>query len=936
MVRRIFFLLFALSVCMTGYADKLDSLETLLKEKTVKQEKIYIHTDNNCYFVGDTIWYKAYVVNADNLKPTTYSKVLYVELLTPDGYLVERQQLYIRDDGTTTCQFALSDSLYSGYYEVRAYTKWQLNFNRKIRPHSSQNRFEFYSKQFETNYFREYEGLYSRVFPIYEKPKQSGDYTNKCIIPRPKQRVYADKPAIQVNFYPEGGHIIEGLDCRIAFEVKDNDGMELESSVGALDNGLFIKPTYGGRGVFEYNAQKAPHEATFEYMDKKYTFKLPEVQKTGVTIRGGEPGKGDMTFTINAKGVTVAAYSITCRGRLVTFGKNPGEKIVARECPTGINDLTLYDENARPIASRLFFVDNHDVGETAAIALTSGSKAVDKKTELQPYEKIDMTLTGQTPMSIAVHDKSSQDESYDDGNMLTDMLLTGELRGFVANASQYFKPEAERKLDLLMMVQGWRRYKRIDKIYFLPERNMSYEGQVLNVPSNANIIDISDINDLSQYGNDRSNYVLVSPMGNRALTQSTWQEMQGRLFTGVVETKSYTAPTLSQDTEEVTDEPEMEGFTDATIDENRYENPNLTYKRFKNKDVVIEGEIVKGTETADVKAEVDDNGYFKINLPWFTDQAVLFITAYENKDSVKRGLHGVKNSKKMDETQYPKYYVKRNMDFPVFTEPYSWYQCNLPEDGSYCKDIEDDEEEEELGPENNRLAGEHYLQNVTVRKFRKTKRKLDYNKPAVVMDAYKLYNEMTDYGLSYGVLDMTRFAKQVSTYLFGYLDQATDAKIRGLINDNKTSFYRNYVQTSSEHDIPMSKGAMLPMLRLSGMRNIRAYTDYDKRNGTHLEIDGAPAVTISIEAMDGRRYTYRDRRYILDGVTYAEEFYNPDYSNVKPAEPTDYRRTLYWNPYATPDSDGKFQATFYNNASKETRVEVTACGLDKEGKIFVK
>ena len=35
---------------------------------------------------------------------------------------------------------------------------------------------------------------------------------------------YADKPEMQVNFYPEGGHIIEGLDCRIAFEVKDNDG----------------------------------------------------------------------------------------------------------------------------------------------------------------------------------------------------------------------------------------------------------------------------------------------------------------------------------------------------------------------------------------------------------------------------------------------------------------------------------------------------------------------------------------------------------------------------------------------------------------------------------------------------------------------------------------------------------------------------------------
>ena len=937
-MKRIISLILLVTASCVCFADKLDSLEYLLKEKSVTQEKIYIHTDNNCYFVGDTLWYKAYVVMADSLKPTRYSKVLYVELLTPDGYLVERQQLYIKDDGTAACQFALSDSLYSGYYEVRAYTKWQLNFNRKIRPHSSQNRFEFYSKQFETNYFREYEGLYSRVFPIYEKPKQPGDYTDKCIIPRPKQRIYADKPEIQVKFYPEGGHIIEGMDCRIAFEVKDNDGQELGSSIGSLDNGLFIKPSHGGRGVFEYNAQKPPKEATFEYMDKKYTFPLPTAQASGVVIRGDKQTKGGREFVVKAKGVTVAAYSVKCRGRLITFGRNPGEKIVLENCPTGINDLTLYDEQARPLASRLFFVNNKDKETQANISMTSGDKAVNSKTELQPYEKIDLTVNSQVPMSIAVYDKSTQDLSYNDGNMLTDMLLTGELHGFVANVSQYFKEGAEEKLDLLMMVQGWRRYKRIDKIYFLPERNLSYEGQVLNVPSNANIIDIDDVNDLSQYGSDRSNYVLVSPMGNKALTQTKWLEMQGRLLTGVIETKTQTqtSPTLSQDTEEVSDEPAMEEFVDATIDENRNDNPLLTYKRFKNKDVMIEGEIVKGTETADVKAKVDENGFFKINLPWYTDQAIFFITAYENKDSLKRGLHGVKNSKKMDETQYPKYYVKRTMDFPVFCEPYSWYQCNLPEDENYCLDETEGDDDSALGPENNRLAGEHYLQNVTVRKYRRSKRKLNYEKPAIVIDAYKLYNEMTDYGLSYGVLDMTRFAKQATTYLFGYLDQATDAKIRGLINDNKTTFYRNYVQTSSEHDIPMTKTAMLDLLRLNSMRNIRAYTDYDKRNGTHLEVDGAPAVTLCIESLDGgKRYTYRDRRYILDGITYAEEFYKPDYSNVKPAEPTDYRRTLYWNPYATPDADGVFRATFYNNSSKDTRVDVSACGLDKNGKITI-
>ena len=63
------------------------------------QEKVYLHIDNTCYFVGDTVWYKAYVTRSDKGWLTDLSKIMYVELLTPDGYLVERQQLKM-EDGT--------------------------------------------------------------------------------------------------------------------------------------------------------------------------------------------------------------------------------------------------------------------------------------------------------------------------------------------------------------------------------------------------------------------------------------------------------------------------------------------------------------------------------------------------------------------------------------------------------------------------------------------------------------------------------------------------------------------------------------------------------------------------------------------------------------------------------------------------------------------
>ena len=82
---------------LSAHADAIDSLETVLRDKPQIQEKIYLHLDNNCYFLGDTIWYKAYVVTADDLHPTNLSKLLYVELLNSDGFVVDRQHVIVSD-----------------------------------------------------------------------------------------------------------------------------------------------------------------------------------------------------------------------------------------------------------------------------------------------------------------------------------------------------------------------------------------------------------------------------------------------------------------------------------------------------------------------------------------------------------------------------------------------------------------------------------------------------------------------------------------------------------------------------------------------------------------------------------------------------------------------------------------------------------------------
>ena len=84
---RHFLFLCTLLYAFSASAGSIDDIRQSLEESSVSQlqEKVYIHTDNQCYFVGDTLWYKAYVLQAGTLQPTHMSRILYVELLSPDG-----------------------------------------------------------------------------------------------------------------------------------------------------------------------------------------------------------------------------------------------------------------------------------------------------------------------------------------------------------------------------------------------------------------------------------------------------------------------------------------------------------------------------------------------------------------------------------------------------------------------------------------------------------------------------------------------------------------------------------------------------------------------------------------------------------------------------------------------------------------------------------
>ena len=73
--------LLLLSVCLFGFflaqgQGKYFPVDSFIQRcsnqsEVFPQEKVYIHTDRPYYLKGDTIWFRAYLVDASSLRPVT-------------------------------------------------------------------------------------------------------------------------------------------------------------------------------------------------------------------------------------------------------------------------------------------------------------------------------------------------------------------------------------------------------------------------------------------------------------------------------------------------------------------------------------------------------------------------------------------------------------------------------------------------------------------------------------------------------------------------------------------------------------------------------------------------------------------------------------------------------------------------------------------------
>ncbi|MCQ2073563.1 MAG: hypothetical protein MJY96_10650, partial [Bacteroidaceae bacterium] len=326
-------------------------------DKEFPQEKVYLHFDNTSYLTGDTVWFKAYVVNASDLTAAK-SGVLYVDLLNAAGSMMKQQKFKIVDgqaDGYICLTNANTETgrkwrgegeVLSGYYEIRAYTSYMLNFNDAA--------------------------VFSRVFPVMEITED--DMTGEGVwkMPTYNHFKYQKRPVMNkthdmdVAFYPEGGQLIVSKPCRVAFKVTGKDGLGLDAT-GVLDDSIHISTVHDGMGSFVFTPSGKRNRVKFETKDGiSRTFDLPQAVQYGHTLNIVEQTNDSLKLKVISStepgGLQDSlGIAIMCRGRLLHFSQMPVQNIdiplaiSLSGIPEGVCQICLYDRTGSPVSTRMFY-----------------------------------------------------------------------------------------------------------------------------------------------------------------------------------------------------------------------------------------------------------------------------------------------------------------------------------------------------------------------------------------------------------------------------------------------------------------------------------------------------------------------------------------------------------------------------------------------------
>jgi len=438
-------------------------------------EKVYVHTDKEFYAIGETIWFKTYLVDGISHMQSTKSKIAYVELWNEKDSLIVQRKLHIEDFGAAG-DFKINDSLQGGTYTLRAYTKYMMN---------------------------------EKEPQIFDKQISIWD-SSKVTTAQAKSIVDADigsmpKPAMDrtnIEFFPEGGYLVSGLENVMGIKASDKEGNGLQVQGKIFDESdnavAFFRTFEFGLGHVHFTPETG--KKYFARMDNEEAilpFPLPVPLSKGYVL--SLKNKGDHILirvaTNDEKGLQGLLLLGHLRGEIIYKNdlqkSHSGDvyqvKLSTNDLKSGVAEFTLFAQDGEPLCERLVFIDSPENVELAInTEFTDYGVRKPVTTMITLLDKSGVPIQGELSVSV-VHGDGILDRNGG-RNIKSWLLLDSDLGGTVPDPNYFFRDEsASRKqiLDVLMLTHGWRRFVWKDfrdtlvskPKHFAPEKGVQIQGK---------------------------------------------------------------------------------------------------------------------------------------------------------------------------------------------------------------------------------------------------------------------------------------------------------------------------------------------------------------------------------------------------------------------------------------------------------------------------
>lgn len=306
-----------------------------------------------------------------------------------------------------------------------------------------------------------------------------------------------------VQFFPEGGDLLAGVAKKLAFKAVSSTGKGLKIEGKIIDSKKKEVVSFSdiafGMGAIDFMpvaGESYKAEVSFENGEQR-TYELPEVKEEGINVVLHNEGDTSLQLGLIANDTF---YEKNTNQPFYVLGQSNGHLVYAAQAtlknssvlisipkdklPNGIVQLSVMQPDGKLLSERLVFNQSQpllDIG----VKTDKTSYAQKEAVKLSLQVPVTDSLKGSYSVSVIDDAKVPYNDDQELG-ILSNYLLTSDLKGYVEQPNYYFNEENEDReeaLNALLMTQGFRRFSYDDliaekqpKVQFMPEQGITLSG----------------------------------------------------------------------------------------------------------------------------------------------------------------------------------------------------------------------------------------------------------------------------------------------------------------------------------------------------------------------------------------------------------------------------------------------------------------------------